>query len=131
VTQREYFRWLIEARRVLAESVGAELGPIKVHVTYEWSGHGMEFVLPPAEEEDDGEPWPAEIVTTTADADPRLRTPHRRVLEVLGEQPATSRRVARLAGFSGGSQGYVRQVLAELIRWGYARSTPDGYVRAA
>jgi hypothetical protein len=132
VTQSEYFVWLGQARRVLAASVGIELGPVQVVVSYVWSGNGMQFTLPPADDEEaaDGQGWPAEIVTTTPAADPRLRRPHRRILEVLTAEPQTAQRVARLANFRR-CNTYVRQALADLVRWGYAAHTPDGYRRAS
>ncbi len=125
VTDREYLQFLQKARDLLRETCGDELGDVHVLVYYAISRHGMEFKLPC---NDDAPEWPEEVVGIPAEAQSALpmRRVHERLLLVMTATPVPAKRLAVLAGFSRCSS-YVRTALTELVRWGRAQHTPDGY----
>lgn len=125
MTRREYLRWLQQARDMLIEAAGAQLGDVGVLVYYTLSKHGISFLLPCNA---DAPEWPEEVVTIPPAAEESfpLRRVHRRLIEVCTGDPQTAKRLAALAGYRR-CNSYVRGALTELVRWGRLVHTADGY----
>lgn len=148
---RDIAEWLLEARAILAASLGNRVAAVRVVVAWGDTGRGIEIILPP----DDGERFtpadetvPRRVILSPDTSLPfagtvhagcpgessptpsgglRLRSVHRRLLSAADVTPAKAERLCRIAGLSCNSTS--RAALAELVRAGLLRHGPDGYRR--
>jgi hypothetical protein len=93
MTSREHLRWLAEARALLIDAAGLQLGPVHVWVWYEVTRAGVEFTLPPNGPDDQG--WPSGVISTAGPPGPPAQVVLPNVAEPLPELDADDVAVLR------------------------------------